>query len=150
LRQQFQKHSGHEVKDLGDGFLVAFARAGDALACAIAAQRALTQPEDGQAVTSSFLPSLRLGQALQPSSLQVRMALHTGEAEPEEGDYHGLAVNRTARLLLAAHGGQILCSEASACLLQRDLPARVRLTDLGVYRLRDLPLPERLFQVEWP
>src|SRR5262249_40909846 len=53
------------------------------------------------------------------------------------------------RVLVAGHGGQILCSEASAVLLRRDLEPGVRLTDLGVYRLRDVALPERLFQVEY-
>jgi len=53
-------------------------------------------------------------------------------------------------MLTAAHGGQIICSEAVATLLRRDLPVEVRLTDLGPYRLRDVPSPERLYQVEHP
>lgn len=139
LRHLFGPHGGKEVKDLGDGFLVVFARAGDALDCAVACQGALSQEPVTNAEERANMPPL-----------QVRMALHTGSAEPEGGDYHSLTVNRASRLLGAAHGGQILCTEETACLLRRDLEAGVRLVDLGVYRLRDLPQPERLFQAVWP
>jgi class 3 adenylate cyclase len=82
--------------------------------------------------------------------IKVRMALNTGDVEEKEGEYHGLVLHRAARMLTAAHGGQILVSEATAGLLRRDLPEDVRLVDLGIYRLRDVPAPERLFQVEFP
>jgi predicted ATPase/Tfp pilus assembly protein PilF len=82
--------------------------------------------------------------------LRVRMVLHTGDVELQDGDYHGLVLHRAARMLAAAHGGQILCSEATAAVLRRDLALGVRLGDLGVYRLRDVAMPERLFQVEYP
>jgi hypothetical protein len=78
------------------------------------------------------------------------MALHTGDVDQDADGYRGLVLHRAARLLVAAHGGQILCSEATAALLRRDPDPEFRLRDLGIYRLRDAPEPERLFQVEYP
>jgi predicted ATPase/DNA-binding SARP family transcriptional activator/class 3 adenylate cyclase len=134
LRHRFREHSGYEVKELGDGFLVAFPRAADALACALASQQALMAHPWPQAV----------------GALPVRMALHTGDVQPEQGDYHHLTVNHAQRMLVTGHGGQILCSEATAALLRRELEPGVGLVDLGVYRLRDVAAPERLFQVDYP
>src|SRR5262249_15568462 len=82
--------------------------------------------------------------------LKVRMALHTGDVEVEDGGYRGLTLHRAARVLNAAHGGQVLCSEATAVLLRRDLEGDLRLRDLGLYRLRGVAAPERLFQVDYP
>jgi hypothetical protein len=132
LRQEFLRHGGCEVKEAGDSFLVAFERPSHALACAVAGQEALA---------ASAAPSM---------PVRVRMALHTGEVNLEQGEYQGRVPHRAARMLTAAHGGQILCSEAVAGLVRRDLELGVRLADLGVYRLRDIPSPERLFQVEYP
>ena len=78
-----------------------------------------------------------------PVTLRVRMALHTGEANERAGDYFGPPLNRAARLMSAAHGGQILCSEVTARLL-RDRPLR----DLGVVALRDLSEPERCLSAD--
>src|SRR5262249_34122818 len=119
LRRLFRQHGGYEVKEIGDAFLVAFDRAGEALACAVAGQPALEKQTWPEAV----------------GPLRVRMALHTGDAQPEAGDYHGPVLNCAHRILVAGHGGQILCSEASAGLLRRELEAGVRLKELGVYRL---------------
>jgi predicted ATPase/DNA-binding SARP family transcriptional activator len=138
LRRLFRQHGGYEVKSLGDGFLVAFQGAGDALACAVALQRALA--------THSWPPE---ADPL-PSPLRVRLSLHTGEAQPEEGDYRTLVLHLAQRLLAAGHGGQILCSEATATLTRRDMEPGTRLVDLGVYLLRGLDRPERLFQVAYP
>src|ERR1044071_4976620 len=66
--------------------------------------------------------------------ISVRMALHTGDVELEDGQYRGLVLHRGSRMLTAAHGGQILCSEATAVLLHLDLPGGVHLMDLGTYR----------------
>jgi predicted ATPase len=75
------------------------------------------------------------------------MGLHTGEADERDGDYFGPEVNRAARLMAVAHGGQIVCSQATADLVSGHLPAGVSLVDLGVHRLRDLSEPMRVFQV---
>jgi predicted ATPase/class 3 adenylate cyclase len=131
LRQQFRRYDGHEIKEMGDGFVVAFARPSEALACAVAGQRALTDQPWPQEV----------------GAIRVRMALHVGEIEVEDDDFRGLALHQASRLLSAAHGGQILCSEAVAALVRHDPELEARLEELGIYRLRDLPAPQRLFQV---
>jgi predicted ATPase len=176
LRQAVEPQGGREVRDLGDGWLFAFPRAGDALRAAIAGQQAVSGV---QAFGRSGVqedrpehlnpPSLR-GAPGTPEHLKVRMALHTGDVGPEDADHHGPVLHCAERILLAAHGGQILCSEETAGLLRRDLepgagarsagpvPGRGagrRLIDLGAYRLggtggASAGLPERLFQVECP
>ena len=75
--------------------------------------------------------------------LPVRMGLATGEAELREGDYFGAVLNRAARVMAAGHGGQILLAESTAGLL-----SGVDLVDLGPRRLRDLPTPVQVFQVQ--
>jgi predicted ATPase len=75
--------------------------------------------------------------------LPVRMGLATGEAELRDGDYFGTVLNRAARVMAAGHGGQILLAESTASLL-----SGVDLVDLGPRRLRDLPTPVQLFQVQ--
>jgi predicted ATPase/DNA-binding SARP family transcriptional activator/class 3 adenylate cyclase len=135
LRQEFARYGGQEVKETGDGFVLAFPTAGSALACAVAAQQALALaawPEE-------------------TGALQVRMALHTGDVERGAGgQYHGIVLHHTSRMLTAAHGGQILVSEVTAGLTPSGGEAGIRFVDLGVYRLRDVPEAKRLFQVEYP
>jgi predicted ATPase/class 3 adenylate cyclase len=75
--------------------------------------------------------------------LPVRMGLATGEAELRDGDYFGTVLNRAARVMAAGHGGQILVAESTAGLL-----SGVDLVDLGPRRLRDLPTPVQVFQVQ--
>jgi predicted ATPase len=75
--------------------------------------------------------------------LPVRMGLATGEAELRDGDYFGAVLNRAARVMAAGHGGQILLAESTAGLL-----SGVDLIDLGPRRLRDLPTPVQVFQVQ--
>jgi predicted ATPase len=75
--------------------------------------------------------------------LPVRMGLATGEAELRDGDYFGTVLNRAARVMAAGHGGQILLAESTAGLL-----SGVDLLDLGPRRLRDVPTPVGVFQVQ--
>src|SRR6516165_9459349 len=75
--------------------------------------------------------------------LPVRMGLATGEAELRDGDYFGTVLNRAARVMAAGHGGQILLADSTAGLL-----TGVDLVDLGPRRLRDLPTPVQVFQVQ--
>ncbi|OBK75018.1 adenylate/guanylate cyclase domain-containing protein [Mycobacterium sp. 1274761.0] len=81
--------------------------------------------------------------AQRAQELPVRMGLATGEAELRDGDYFGAVLNRAARVMAAGHGGQILLAESTAVLL-----SGVDLIDLGARRLRDVPLPIGLFQVQ--
>jgi predicted ATPase len=126
-------HAGLVFSTSGDGFAAAFERAGEALAAAVEAQRGLAGVEWPAGTV-----------------VRVRMGLHTGEAEERGGDYFGGEVNRAARLMAVAHGGQIVCSQAMADLVWGGLVGGVSLADLGVHRLRDLSVPVRVFQVVHP
>src|SRR6204780_371843 len=75
--------------------------------------------------------------------LPVRMGLATGEAELRDSDYFGTVLNRAARVMATGHGGQILLADSTAVLL-----SGVDLIDLGPRRLRDLPAPVQVFQVQ--
>jgi predicted ATPase/class 3 adenylate cyclase len=133
LRNAVEAHGGRVVKTTGDGVHAVFATAHDALDAAVAAQHALATERWGET-----------------GPLRVRIGLHTGEAEFRTGDYHGGALNRAARLMSAAHGGQIVLSRATQELLRDDLVEEFELVDLGEHRLRDLSRPERVFQVSGP
>jgi predicted ATPase/class 3 adenylate cyclase len=130
LRDAFQARDGHEVDTQGDAFFVAFPRARDAIAAAIAAQRAV------------FAHAWPGG-----AGLRVRMGLHTGEPLSADTGYVGMDVHRAARICAAGHGGQILLSETTSILVEEDLPEGVSLRDLGEHRLKDLTRPQHLSQV---
>ena len=82
--------------------------------------------------------------------LRVRMGIHTGAGELRDGDYFGPALNRAARLMSVAHGGQVLVSLATEELVRDSLPPGLGLVELGEHRLRDLSRPERVFQLRAP
>ncbi len=121
---------GKVVKNTGDGYFAVF-EGGEPLACAIEIQRLLAQQDWGE-----------IGE------LRARMALHTGEARQREGDYFGLEVSRTARLLAAGWGGQILLT----CEMARSatLPPDAALYDLGNHLLKDLNEPQHIYQLLHP
>src|SRR5271154_552216 len=132
LREAIEANDGYLVKTTGDGAHAAFARAADAIAACLAAQRALKAYAWGGL------------------SIKSRMALHSGAAEERNGDYYGPALNRAARLMAAAHGGQILLSLATEELVRDHLPADIALRDMGERRLKDLVRPERVYQITAP
>jgi predicted ATPase/class 3 adenylate cyclase len=134
LDAAIQAHGGVLFKIVGDAVQAAFSTAPDAVAAALNAQRALLQ----EAWPESIKP------------LRVRMALHTAAAVPQDGDYLAAGLNRLARLLAAAHGGQILLSLATQDLGRDNLPPGAGLRDLGEHPLRDLYRPERVFQLLHP
>ena len=133
MRAAVAAHGGHVFKTVGDAFCVAFWRPAEALAAILEAQRALAA-EDFSSV----------------DDLRVRAALHTGAADERDGDYFGQTVNRVARLLAIAHGGQVLVSGVTSELMHGALPASATLRDLGEHRLRDLARPERVYQLLAP
>jgi predicted ATPase/class 3 adenylate cyclase len=133
LRTAITEYRGHIVKTVGDAFHAAFSRAPDAVAAALEAQRRLQAEPWGEA-----------------GPLRVRMALHTGAAEERDGDYYGPPLNRTARLLSAGHGGQVLVSQVTSELVRDNLPEGTGLLDLGEHRLKDLIRPERVYQLVAP
>ena len=130
LRDAFSRCAAVEIGTEGDSFFAVFASASDAVATAVAIQRAIAAEEWPQA-----------------SRLLVRIGLHTGEARVAGEGYVGLDVHRAARIMAAAHGGQILVSEATRAVAERNLGEGIRLLDLGEHRLRDLSAPERVYQV---
>jgi hypothetical protein len=77
--------------------------------------------------------------------LPVRMGIATGEAELRDGDYFGALLNRAARVMAAGHGGQVLVADSTAVLL-----SGVDLVELGPRRLRDIPNPITVFQLQAP
>jgi predicted ATPase/class 3 adenylate cyclase len=133
LRGAIEAASGQVVKTTGDGMMAVFGSAAEAVRASLAAQLALGAE-----------PWTETG------PLKVRIGLHCGQAEQRGGDFFGPTVNRTARIMAAGHGGQVLLSE-SACALVRDaLPERASLVDLGEHRLKDIGRPEHLYQLAHP
>ncbi len=126
LRGAFEAHGGYEVDEEGDAFLVAFVAAADAIGAAAEAQQALQ--------AAAWPEGLEL---------RVRMGVHSGEPLPVPPKYVGMDVHRAARIMAAAHGSQVLVSQTTAELLGD----RHQLLDLGEHRLKDLSLPQRLFQL---
>jgi predicted ATPase/class 3 adenylate cyclase len=117
LRETVAAHDGTVFNYTGDGMCAVFSSPRAAVDAAVAAQRALELP--------------------------VRMGVATGEAELRGGEYFGTVLNRTARVMAAGHGGQILLDGTTASLL-----SEVALITLGAKRLRDLAKPVELFQVQ--
>jgi class 3 adenylate cyclase len=133
LRDAIEQVGGYVFKTAGDSFCAAFSAARTGLEAALAAQ---------QWLAAQLWPTSR--------PIMVRMALHAGVCEERDGDYFGPAVNRAARLLAVAKGGQVLVSAAAAELLSDELPGGVGLRELGTHQLKDLSRPERIYQVEAP
>jgi predicted ATPase/class 3 adenylate cyclase/DNA-binding CsgD family transcriptional regulator len=130
LRAAFAAHGGVERGTQGDSFLVMFREAPAALAAAAQAQRGLTGTDwPGSA------------------DVRVRMGIHTGVATLGGDDYVGLDVNRAARISAAAHGGQVLLSDATRALVDKALPMGLSIRNLGKHTLRDLGYPEQIFQL---
>ncbi len=130
LAEAILRERGKIVKTTGDGAVAVFVSGRDAVAASIAAQRMLQEESWGNT-----------------GPLRARMGIHTGDSESRDGDYFGPAMNRTARIMAAAHGGQVLMSGLTADLVADSLPDGAALRDLGTHRLKDLTSPEHLFQL---
>jgi predicted ATPase/class 3 adenylate cyclase len=133
LRDAVENSDGRVVKIMGDGLMAVFSSAADGVKACLEAQRAL-----GDEAWRETGP------------LRVRMGMHVGQALAREGDFFGPPVNRAARIMAAAHGGQVLLSEHAAALTEPRLPAEAGLRDLGEHRLKDLFQPEHIFQLVHP
>lgn len=129
VRSAIEGCGGHVFKTMGDAFCASFGTAAAALAAAVEAQRGL-QSTDFSAV----------------GGIEVRIAIHAGEADAHDGDYFGPALNRTARLLAAGNGGQILLSAAAAEGARAGLSPGIELRHLGALALRDIAEPENVYQ----
>jgi class 3 adenylate cyclase len=132
-RNVVEGHRGRVVKMTGDGVHAAFENAADALVAALELQLAMRGPEPSGGM-----------------QLRLRCGLHSGVDQRRDNDFFGPAVNRAARIMSAAHGGQMLLSRAVAERVEAALPAGISLRDLGRVRLRDLADAEQLFQVVHP
>jgi predicted ATPase len=121
VRCAFAAHGGYEVDNEGDGFFYAFSSA--------------------QAAMSAVREALA---GLEGGPIRIRVGIHTGEPALDPPKYVGIDVHRAARIMGAAHGGQVLMSPSTVSLLE---PASFELRDLGEHRLKDLRAPERLFQL---
>lgn len=133
IYEEIERHGGKRPSDQGEGDSIvgAFARAIDAVACALEIQRSLTVEEWPQGI-----------------ELRVRIAVHTGDAElRDEQNYTSATINRGARLRSIGHGGQVLLSQATWDLVRDSLPAGVTFRDLGTHQLKDLTNPEHVHQL---
>lgn len=127
------EHSGHVIKTMGDGYMAVFADPSDSIRAAVAVQSGLSSAE-----------------WLDGGPPMVRIGIHTGLAEPIEGDYHGPDVNRSARIEAAGHGGQILVSAATKELASSCFGDELSAIDLGRHDLRGLERPEQIYQIVAP
>lgn len=132
-RAAWQRWHGTEMGTEGDSFFVVFADPLDAVSAALEAQESIA----GHAWPDALRVAIRIG-------------IHTGPAVRHENGYAGADVHRAARVGAAAHGGQTLITREVERRVRGLLAEDVALLDLGDHTLKDLPLPERLFQVATP
>lgn len=131
LKEIIQHNRGNVIKSTGDGFHAYFDSANDGILAAIQGQVALKAErwsENGLKV-------------------KVRMGLHTGESEHRDGDFYGSTVNRAARMMDIAYGGQVLASEVTASLSRQALPEDIFLIDKGQHRLKGIAQLEHVYQI---
>ena len=133
LRDAFREGHGREMGTEGDSFFVVFESADDAVRSCLAAQRALSRHDWPDGI-----------------QVRVRMGLHSGAPTPHEDGYIGLDVHRAARIAAAAHGGQVVLSDATRRLAESQLPAGVSVRDLGFHRLKDIETAEHIYQLAGP
>jgi class 3 adenylate cyclase len=126
------RHDGHIVKSQGDGFMLAFKQPTQAVACAVALQRALDRKRRGK------------------ERLRVRVGVHTGRAISEDGDFFGENVAFAARVAQEAKGGEILVSSAVMRAVEADgqdgSPAFTSARDV---ELKGIEGAQRLHGVDW-
>jgi class 3 adenylate cyclase len=130
VRAHVDEHGGYEVKSQGDGFMLAFPSARQAVMCATDIQRALARR-----AANGEIP------------IRIRMGIHTGEAIQQQGDFYGKSVVCAARIADQAEGGEILVSSVVKDLIEGrgDIPLR----EIGAVELRGLAGEQRLFKVVW-
>ena len=130
-RYVVEKRGGHIVKMTGDGMCAVFDDPLRAVETTLEFQQAVAGLKQTQGV-----------------ELRARCGIHVGLAQRRDEDYFGNTLNRAARIMSAAHGEQVLLSQAAAELLRDRLPDWASLRDLGLVRLKDLASSERLYQLQ--
>jgi WD40 repeat protein/DNA-binding SARP family transcriptional activator len=133
MQTNIKKWHGHETGSQGDSFLIAFARAIDAIGCAMEAQQQLAAQQWPHGV-----------------NVQVCMGLHTGEPVVRHTSYIGMDVHRAARIAEVGHGGQILLSRTTRDLVYLTLPEECRLRNLGAHLLKGIRYPQEIYQLDLP
>ena len=128
LRDAIAASRGTVSSTAGDSFFATFPDAASAVTAAVTAQQGL------HAFTWAGDP------------IRARMGIHTADRTTDDQGYPEIA--RAARIMAAAHGGQVLLSDASHVLVADKLPEGVHVRSLGSYRLKDIQQPERLHQLE--
>jgi class 3 adenylate cyclase len=131
VRPYIERHSGQEVKTMGDSFMVSFESARSAIDCAVAVQRALTERN----------------RANPDDQIHIRMGINTGEVIQEEGDLFGSTVDAAARVMSKAAGGQIFVPEAVRRAIGES--EDVSIIDRGLFWLKGFPERWRLYEVLW-
>jgi class 3 adenylate cyclase len=133
MRDTFAGYGGQEIDTQGDAFFYSFSRARDAVAAAVAVQRAHAQGRWPDAV-----------------AVRLRIGLHTGEPAIGDEGYTGLDVVRASRLAAIGRGGQVLLSDTTRAIVAGDLPDGVEMRSLGEQPLRDIERPEPLSELVIP
>jgi class 3 adenylate cyclase len=133
MRETFAGHGGTEIDTQGDAFFYSFPRARDAVAAAVAVQRAHA--------TGTWPDNV---------AVRLRIGLHTGEPAVGDEGYTGLDVVRASRLAAIGRGGQVLLSDTTRAIVADDLPDGVRMRSLGERPLRDIERPEPLSELVIP
>ena len=135
LKEAVKSNNGTIVKTTGDGIHAVFSTAVEAVDAALYGQRKIK--------TAVFSANAEL-------SIRVRMGIHTGESELRDGDYYGTTLNRAARIMSIAHGGQVLLSETTLKVCREQISKNVSTLDLGEHRLKGIAAPEHIFQLCHP
>jgi predicted ATPase/class 3 adenylate cyclase len=130
LRRALAEFGGVEFGTEGDSIFAAFENPVGAVQAAVEAQTGLAAHPWPRGV-----------------AVRVRMGLHAGQGVVGPGGYVGMDVNRAARIAAAAHGGQIIVSDATRALVEHDLPEEAEFRDLGIHRLKDIVHPEHLYDL---
>lgn len=131
IQQALDAYGGRLVKHLGDGTFCVF-DGGDPLGCVLAIQQAFVAEPWPEAT----------------GPIRIRAGLHLGETQMRDGDYFGPTINRTARVMDAGWGNQVLVTQEVKDDLP--LPEGASLIDLGTHRLKDLNEPVQLYQLAHP
>ena len=130
VRETFAEYHGQEIDTQGDAFFYSFHRAREAVAAAVAVQRAHAEQAWPEGV-----------------SVRMRLGLHTGEPAVGEDGYTGLDVVRASRIAAVGRGGQVLLSDTTRAIVAGDLPDGVAIRSLGDQRLKDIDQPEALHEL---
>ncbi len=130
LRPHFSRHGGKEVKTMGDAFLVEFGSSLEAVRCALAIQRAISE-NDGRG---------------RGQRLRLRIGVHVGEVIHSENDVYGDAVNIAARIEPLAEPGGICISRQVYDFVQNKVDARI--TRMGPVELKNVKEPVEVYKVQ--